>query len=51
MESLTPLEMIVNKIDYTINDEITELLKSLENLSTINYVSNEHEHKVKTIES
>lgn len=50
LEHLTPLDNLIEFVDYTINDEIKdELLNSFSNLSVD--VSNEYEHKVETFES
>lgn len=48
IEQYTPKDIILNKIDYTINDDITELLESFNSKVSIDNVSNEHEHKVTT---
>lgn len=49
IEYYTPLDCIINKIDYTVNNDIEVMVNSLSTVSID--VSNEHEHKVETTES
>lgn len=49
IEYFTPLDCIINKIDYSINDDIEVMINSLSNVNID--VPNEHEHKVTTTES
>lgn len=49
IEQYTPKDIILNKIDYSINEEITELLESFSNLNV--NVSDKYESQIKTVES